>query len=74
MISLSRSLVHLLSLYQTCLTLALLDHLQFNALLESHIHGALCVGETQIVCVQVRTRPIRDGLDAVFRGLPTVYF
>ena len=25
-------------------------------------------------CVQVRTRPFRNGLDAVSRGFPTVYF
>ena len=25
----------------------------------------------KVVCVQVRTRPIRDGLDAVLRGLLT---
>ena len=36
--------------------------------------GNRCSRQTQIVCVQVRTRPIRDGLDAVLRGLPTVYF
>ena len=29
---------------------------------------------TRIVCVQVRTRPIRDGLNAALRGLLTVYF
>ena len=29
---------------------------------------------TRLIRVQVRTRPIRDGLDAVLRGLPTVYF
>jgi hypothetical protein len=26
-----------------------------------------------VVCVQVRTRPIRNSLDAVLQGLPTVY-
>jgi len=30
--------------------------------------------QTRIICVQVRTRPIRDGLDAVLRSLPTVYY
>ena len=29
--------------------------------------------QTRIVRVQVRTRPIRDGLDAVLRGLLTYY-
>ena len=29
---------------------------------------------TRIVRVQVRTRPIRDGLDAVLRGLLTIQF
>ena len=30
--------------------------------------------KTRIVCVQVRTRPVRDGLDAALRGLSTAHF
>ena len=33
-----------------------------------------CIRNTRIFCVQVRTRPIRDGLDAVLQGLLTYYF
>lgn len=34
---------------------------------------AVSAGKTRIICVQVRPRLIRDGLDAVLRGLLTCH-
>jgi len=44
-----------------------------RTLIKCHVR-TIKVEKTRIVCVQVRTRLIRDGLDAILRGLPTVCF
>lgn len=42
--------------------------------MEVSLGGAPGRSRRGIICVQERTRPIRDGLHAVLRGLLTCYF